>query len=173
MGSKNIALTGFMGTGKSTVGRLLAKRLKWKWVDVDRYIEKKEGRPIARIFEKEGEPYFRSLEKEAIRELSSKRGVVITTGGGAVMDGENMKTLKKNGWVVALWADPSTLYYRLRGSRNRPLLKAKDFLNEMKRLLELRRPHYEKSDLHVRTERRTPAQVADEIFRALERKLGS
>ena len=101
---KNIVLIGFMGTGKSSVGRILAKRAKREFVDLDRYLEAREKRKIRDIFEKEGEAYFRALEKEAVLVWAAGRNKVITTGGGTVVDPENFAALKENGILVTLVA---------------------------------------------------------------------
>ena len=166
--SKSVVLVGFMGTGKSSVGKILAKHMRRQLVDVDQYIEKKEKRKISDIFEKEGEAEFRRLEKEAIREISEIDGAVITTGGGAVLDPENLEALKKTGCLVALFASPETIFDRVKNSRHRPLLKAKDVYGEIKRLLEIRKPYYEKADVCCQTDGRTPSEVAKVILEKLE-----
>ena len=164
---KNIVLIGFMGTGKSTVGKILAKKLGREWVDVDQRIEEKEKRRIADIFEKDGESAFRRLESRMVQEVASGSGFVITTGGGAVTDEGNVSALKANGILVLLEAAPQTIYQRVKDSRHRPLLKTGDKLGEIRRLLESRRPFYEKADLKCSTDGKTAQQVADEILRAL------
>ena len=166
--AKNIVLIGFMGTGKSRVGKTLAKKLGRPLVDVDQRIEQGEKRRVAQIFEKEGEIYFRRLEKEAIRDVSAGRGLVITTGGGAVIDPENVSALKANGILVLLEATPQTIYQRVKDSRHRPLLKSGDVQGEIGRLLEARRSYYDQADLRCTTDGKTAQQVADEILRALE-----
>lgn len=171
MDSKNIALVGFMGTGKTSVGKILAKKLNREVMDVDRRVELGEKRKITDIFEKEGEAFFRSLEKEAIREASQKKGVVITTGGGAMLDPENVEILKGTGWVIRLSARPETIFARVRHSRQRPLLKGKDMLSEIKRLLALREPFYQKADLTFETDGQNSSEVADRILEALKGKL--
>ena len=160
-----------MGTGKTSVGKILTKELRREVVDVDRYIEKKEKRKVSDIFEKDGDVAFRRLEKEAIRDISEKSGIIITTGGGAVLDPENLEALKRTGLVVALLASPETIYQRIRGSKHRPLLKFQDVYAEIKNLLEIRRPYYEKSDFSVETDGRTPAQVAKLVLETLEGRL--
>ena len=165
---RNIVLIGFMGTGKSSAGKALAKKTGRALVDIDQRVEEKEKRRIADIFEKDGEAAFRRLEKEAIREAVKGSGLVITTGGGAVLDPENLSALKAGGVVVALEATPETIFQRVKDSRHRPLLKSNDVLGEIRRLLESRRPYYRKADVVVSTDGKTALQVADEIAAKLE-----
>jgi shikimate kinase len=168
---KNISLVGFMGTGKTSVGKILGKRLNRPVMDVDRYIEEKEKRKIAKIFRDSGEAYFRSVEKEAIREISRQQGLVITTGGGAVIDPENFQALKASGWVIGLSATPETIYQRVKDSRHRPLLGGEDKFSEIKRLLEARKPFYEKADFYFETDGQNSAQVAGLIIEKLADQL--
>ena len=174
MTDRNIVLVGFMGTGKSTVGKILAKKLGRELVDVDQRIEEKEKRRIAEIFEKDGEPVFRRLEKQMVRSVASGSKLVITTGGGAVIDTENVSALKANGILVLLEAQPRTIYQRVKDSRHRPLLNlpagqagTQDMQSEIQRLLEARKPHYDRADLKCATDGKTAQQVADEILRTL------
>ncbi len=167
MTHKNIVLIGFMGTGKSSVGKALAKKLGRVWVDVDQYIEGQEKKKIAEIFEKDGEPHFRKLEKEAVMQIASRGDLVITTGGGVVLDAENTQALKRNGLIITLAATAETIYSRVKDSRHRPLLKG-DKMAEIQKLLEQRRPLYEKADLTFRTDGKNAGQVAGEIAAALE-----
>ena len=169
--SKNIALIGFMGTGKTSVGKILAKRLNRPVVDVDLYVEINERKKISEIFEKEGEARCRALEKEAIRQICERQGIVITTGGGAVLDSENLETLKKSGWVINLSATPETIFKRVKDSRHRPLLDGKDKLKEIERLLAVRKPFYDKADFQFESDGRSSSQVAGLILEALAGKL--
>ncbi len=168
--SKNIALIGFMGTGKTSVGKILAKRLNRPVVDVDQYIEEREKRKISEIFEKQGEAHFRALEKDAILKICSQQGIVITTGGGAVLDPENFQALRSSGWVIGLLAKPETVFKRVKDSRHRPLLEGKDKLQEIEKLLEVRTPIYERADFHFYTDGQTAAQVAEAILKTLDQK---
>lgn len=160
-----------MGTGKTSVGKILAKRLGRPVVDVDQWVEQKEQRRISDIFEKEGEPHFRALEREAIRQAAQKEGVVITTGGGAVIDPINVEALKATGILVALSSRPETIFKRVKNSRHRPLLKGSDVFSEIQRLLEIRKPFYEKADFHFETDGKSSTQVAGMIMKALHEKL--
>jgi shikimate kinase len=166
---KNIVLIGFMGTGKSAVGKILARRLKRSWVDVDQEIEEAENRKISEIFEKYGEIHFRLLEKKAIQKVASGTNLVITTGGGAVLDAENRLALKKNGLVITLSASAETIFQRVRQSRHRPLLKG-DLLTGIRRLLAERDPFYRQSDYTFSTDGKTAAQVAEIIEALLEKE---
>jgi shikimate kinase len=161
---KNIALTGFMGAGKSEVGRALAKKLGYTFVDLDVEIEKKNSMKINDIFSQHGENAFRDMESEVIRLVSNGDRLVIATGGGAVLRQENMDNLRKKGVVVCLSASPATIMRRLRGNADRPLLKVEDPLARIKELLALRQSYYDKADLVVDTENKSPLQIVDEII---------
>ena len=170
-GPGNIALVGFMGTGKTSVGKILGKKLNREVIDVDQYIETTQKRKISEIFEKEGEVFFRAVEKKAIRDISGRRGIVITTGGGAVLDPQNIQVLKETGWVVCLSAPPETVFSRVKYSRHQPLLAGKDTLAEIRHLLRIREPFYAEADFRVETGGCTSAQAADEILKILKEKL--
>ncbi len=166
----NIVLVGFMGTGKTSVGKVLSKKLKRALVDVDTFIEKKQKMTIREIFERRGELFFRELEKKAVAEIAKSKKHVITTGGGAVVDPANVDALKASGVLVALTATPETIYARVRFSRTRPLLSEnEDPLGQIKRLLSSREPYYAKSDLFVPTDGMKPSAVADQIVALLKK----
>ncbi len=157
-----------MGTGKSSVGRLLARRTRREFVDLDRYLETQQKRKIRDIFETDGEAYFRSLEKEAVRHWASCEDKVITTGGGTVVDPENLAALKKNGILITLLARPETVFHRVKNSKTRPLLKnAPDLLGEIQKLLQERKPFYEQSDYYFETDGKSASGVARLIQNAL------
>ena len=157
IGNKNVVLIGFMGTGKSSIGKAIGRSMNRPVIDIDQVIEEKEKRKIRDIFEKDGETYFRQKEKEAIGEVCQRTGVVITTGGGAVLNPENMDCLKQNGLVVALSAKPETIYGRVKESHHRPLLKGENMLQNISELLEKRKPYYEKADFRFDTDGRSAA----------------
>lgn len=151
-----------MGTGKTSVGLALAKRLGRPAHDADALIEADEKRKIAQIFEERGEDCFRQIEKKKIEELSELEGAVITTGGGAVMDPENVARLKKNGVLICLSASTETILKRVGRSKNRPLLKkAADPAKAVEELLAKRRAHYDQAaDVTVATDGKSPEEVA-------------
>ena len=160
---KNIVLIGFMATGKTSVGRSLSKRLKREFFEIDEIIEKKEGTSIKKIFETKGEEYFRKLEKEIVKEASKKDGVIISAGGGAVIDEENFKNLKENGILVCLSSSVEIILERTRGQKSRPLLNTPDPKKKIEELLKKRAPYYKKADFCIDTDSLTVEQVVDKI----------
>ncbi|HHW12276.1 MAG TPA: shikimate kinase [Firmicutes bacterium] len=160
----NLILTGLMGCGKTTVGRLLAAELGWEFVDTDQLIEEATGHSIPELFREKGEPFFRLVEKEAIRGLAGKNHAVVATGGGAVLDGENRRLLQSLGLVVYLKTAPEVLGGRVQRSTDRPLLAGQDAVGVLAKLLREREKYYCEADEVVRTDGRTPRQVAAEII---------
>ena len=146
MASERLILIGYRGTGKSTVGRLVAGRLGWDFVDCDERIEAVAGRSIAAIFAAEGEAGFRDRESAVLRELASRERIVLATGGGAVLRPANRALLRDAGFVVWLTAQPETIWNRLQGDASttsrRPNLTAAGGINEVRELLAAREPFY-------------------------------
>ena len=140
--TENVYLVGLMGAGKTTVGRMLAKRLNLDFVDSDREIEARTGVSIPTIFEIEGEDGFRKREAQVIADLSRHSNQVVATGGGAVLLKENRDAMRNSGFVVFLNAAPHVLLERTRHDRNRPLLQVADPLRKLTELLSLRDPFY-------------------------------
>ena len=138
----NLYLVGLMGAGKTTVGRVLARRLKLRFLDSDHEIERRCGVKIPVIFEIEGEPGFRARESTVLAELAQLRGIVLATGGGVVIAPENRRVLAASGTVVYLHAQPEDLYERVRHDRNRPLLATADPLARLRQLYAERNPLY-------------------------------
>lgn len=159
----NIVLIGFMGTGKTTVGRLLAERGSMKFVDMDHIIEERAGKAISRIFAEDGEPHFRALERNLVRELSASRGLVIGTGGGVVLNADNVRDLGRSGKVVCLVAGPDVILRRLAGDTSRPLLAGDDKTEKILKLLESRRLLYDAIPLKVDTSSLTPMEVVEAV----------
>ncbi|MFV1993797.1 MAG: shikimate kinase [Verrucomicrobiales bacterium] len=150
--ARNVILIGFMGSGKSTVGRLLGRSLGYEVVDTDHLVVEGEGRPIAEIFADLGESGFRDLETAALESLRGREGLVIATGGGIVLRPKNRNLLGSLGYTVWLNADEEAICKRVSRSRKRPLLEAGDPRATVARLLEARRPIYrECADLVVDT----------------------
>ena len=166
---KNIVLIGFMGTGKTSVGHLLAARLGCAFHDLDKKIEARCGMTIPAMFEQHGKAYFRAREKEAVRAVSARMNLVIATGGGTVKDAENVALLRQNGILVALTADVDTILQRTAARGKRPVLDSADAGDRraaVARLLEERRPLYENADITVDTSGRAPLEVAEYIIQA-------
>jgi shikimate kinase len=159
---KNLVLIGFMGTGKTEVGRLLADILNRRHVDLDSLIAERAGMTITEIFSARGEAGFRAMESEAVREMSAQRGLVISTGGGAVMSGENVSCLRESGLVVWLEAGLDSLRERLKDDTTRPMLANK---GDMAALYQRRLPLYsDAAHIRVDTTGKQPLAVAEEIM---------
>jgi len=165
----NVALYGFMGVGKSTVGKALSERLGYGFVDMDEMIERRAGMKIKDIFAAEGEKGFRALEKKVARMVAEKDRHVIACGGGAVLDPENAEALSRNSVLILLTASIDEIVERTRGSDERPLLNVDDARAEAEALLRERMPRYlEAADLVIDTTGASPTQLAAEIEAALE-----
>jgi len=168
LGKRNIFLVGPMGSGKSAVGRHLARLLAVPFYDSDAEIERRTGVDISYIFEKEGEPRFRQREREAIEELTRIEPVVLATGGGAVLAPENRKCLRERGCVVYLTTSVEQQTQRVAHARHRPLLVDVDAETKLRQLMEAREPLYtEVSDLRVATDGRKIHMVTEEILKTL------
>jgi len=165
--AKNVVLTGFMGSGKSSLGREVAHRLGRPFVDMDALIEEREGAPIPEIFAQRGEPYFRKVEKDLCRELATKRGLVIATGGGTLLPIENRRLMEEGGWVICLAADVEEVLERIPKDGSRPLLKG-DYRAEVEALLAERRQAYAQMAIQIDTTGLTIAQVAELIVALVE-----
>ncbi len=166
----NIILTGFMGTGKSTLGRHLAARLGYQFRDLDAMIVVHENMSVNEIFKKKGEPYFRALETSLIRGITKEQGIVFSTGGGAVISPENRSMLRNMGFVVNLCASPTALLERLSGEHERPLLQMTKDTATVVRMLQERETCYADADIRIDTTDKSMEDVADEIMLILESK---
>ena len=165
----NLFLVGMMGAGKSTIGRLLARRMKRPFFDSDLEIVRRCGVSVPVIFDIEGEPGFRAREAQMIAELTELEGIILATGGGAVLDAESRKRLATRGTVVYLHAPPADLHERIRHDKNRPLLATADPLARLETLYAERDPLYrEIADIVADTGKQSAAALARELQGRLE-----
>jgi shikimate kinase len=160
---RNLALIGFMGSGKSCAGRLAADVLRFTFLDTDRVIEARAGAAISEIFARQGEPAFREWEQRIVEELTRRSKTVIATGGGLPVNEANLQSLKTHALVVCLWASPETIWERVRQHDHRPLLNEPEPLERIRDLLAVREPHYRQADVLVNTERRSVREVALQV----------
>ena len=165
----NIVLVGFMGTGKTAAGKLLAKRMEMKYISTDEVIEDRERRSINDIFKKNGEAYFRRTESEVVKKVSQLDKFIIDAGGGVVLDEENIQNLKKNGKIVCLKASAEVILERTKRYRTRPLLNTEDPKAKVEELLNFRALFYARADFSVDTTNLTIEQVVKEIRNEIER----
>lgn len=170
-GMTTVVITGFMGTGKTSVGRALADRLRVAFVDTDSLIEKSEGRSVTEIFDDRGETYFRTVERQAIAAALATPGAVVATGGGAVMDPDNVAALRKAAPLVCLSARPDVIEARTRAQGGtRPLLSGADLEQHIAVLLAQRAEAYARADRQIDTSDRNLEDLVDEIAAFLDTK---
>jgi len=147
---ENVALIGFRGTGKTQIGKRLAKRLNMRFIDTDKEIVRETGKPIPRIFEDSGEAGFREIEKQIVKRVSGMEKICIACGGGIVLFEENIDNLKKNSTIILLECNAETIYRRIKRDKNRPALTEKEGIEEVKHLLgERERLYQEAADLKI------------------------
>jgi shikimate kinase len=156
----NIALIGFMGTGKTSVGRLVAEQLRFEYVDTDELIQARTGRGINEIFKFDGEPAFRALEQQIVQELAPRTRTVIATGGGLPVNPTNLASLKSHALVVSLWSSPEKIWERVRHQSHRPLLHDENPQAKIRELLAAREPFYKQADVLLNTDLRSVREVA-------------
>ena len=152
-----------MGTGKSTVGQLVAGMLGFRFVDTDEMVEGFAGMKIVDIFSSGGEARFREYERQVVKELEGYSNSVISTGGGMVMDPENLTSLKRHSLVVCLWCSPETIYKRVGHQAHRPLLRVDQPLERIRALLRERTPAYRNADVLLNSEFRKAREVATHV----------
>ena len=162
----SIALVGFMGTGKTAVGKILAQKLGKEFIELDALIEKKAGKSIPEVFRQDGEIRFRELEIEVTKAITGRKNAVIACGGGAVLNTINIDRLRRECAIVCLTAAPSVILKRTSNDKvGRPLLAVADRLPEIEKLLKFRRPFYERAaDITVNTSRLRPEAVVERII---------
>ena len=159
----NLALVGFMGTGKSSVGRLVAEQLHFDYLDTDELIQSRTGRTIADVFEKDGEPAFRKMEQQLVSELAARRRTVIATGGGLPADPINLASLKTHALIICLWASPEKIWERVRNQSHRPLLCDPNPRLKIRELLAAREPFYRQADVLINTDLRSAREAAQQV----------
>ncbi len=167
LGARSVVLVGLMGAGKSSIGRRLAQRLGLPFLDADTEIEKAAGMTIPEIFEKHGEPYFRSGEVRVVARLLDGGPQVLATGGGAYMNEETRARIRAQGVSVWLKADLDVLLKRVRRRADRPLLKADDPAEVLRRLMDQRHPVYAEADLTVVSREASHEDIVDDVIAAI------
>lgn len=168
---KNVVLIGFMGTGKTSTGKMLAARLGAAFIDMDQKIEEEAGMSIPEMFAQKGEAYFREREHELVQRLATRCHAVISTGGGTVKNPENIALLRKGGVIVCLSANVDTVLERTSRYGTRPVLDGEDHGDRrqaVEKLMEERRGLYKQADFTVDTSDLSPMQVADHIVKFLK-----
>jgi len=160
----NIILVGFMGTGKTTVGKLLAANLLWTYIDTDTLIEQQTRMKISAIFSRHGESYFRDVESVVIREVMQHNQQIVSTGGGIVFREENISVMKSNGIIVCLTAAPKIIYERTKSDEDRPLLKVENPLLQIRELLAVRSLFYAKADITIDTTNISPENIVQQLL---------
>ena len=170
-----IYLTGFMGSGKSTITPILANTLGFKSIDIDQEIENSTGKKIAEIFSDLGEEYFREIERSILQEVSRRDGYVISLGGGTVADQSNLSTIKSTGILIYLKSTPEQIFKRMRYKTDRPLLRPgidvtvndEQLQSRIRELLEKREPFYNQAEIIISTDDRRIGATVDKIVRSL------
>jgi len=161
----NIYLVGFMGTGKTAVGKVLAKRKDWQFLDLDELIELNEKMAITDIFSKKGEPYFRKIETLALKQASGEKKFVVACGGGIVINPDNIKIMKETGLIICLMSTADVILKRTQGYTHRPLLNVLNPKKQIALLLKLRAPYYAKAHKCIDTSKLSVKEVVGEILK--------
>ncbi|MBS4536194.1 shikimate kinase [Clostridium sp. D2Q-14] len=169
----NLVLIGFMGTGKTTNGRRLARKLHKEFVDTDTLIESRSNMSVEEIFSSYGEKYFRKLEKKIVREISKKNNKVISTGGGIILNPENIQLLKEKGYIFLLESSVDNIVYNLKNSyKRRPLLEKKNWKSEIIKLLNIRKKlYYNSADFIIRVDNKKHYHIVNEISKIYSRNV--
>lgn len=161
-----------MGTGKSSVGQMVAASLHFTFLDTDHDIEVRARKSIAEIFAKDGEPAFREWEQRIVQELTQRKRTVISTGGGLPADEANLASLKSHAFVVCLWASPDRILERVRHQTHRPLLNDPNPVAKIRSLLAAREPFYRQADVLLNTEMRSVREVAQQVIHQFQMAQG-
>lgn len=171
-----IYLTGFMGSGKSTIAPILANTLGYRHIDIDKEIEKITGKKVSEIFSDLGEPYFRSAESSILHDASTQTGCIVSLGGGTIASETNLHLVKSTGILIYLKVGPEQIFKRMKYKTDRPLLRSPDGTTvsdqelqiRIQKLLQIREPFYAAADLTIATDNRRVGITVDEIVHALK-----
>ena len=177
MKNKLVYLTGFMGSGKSTVGPIIANTLGWGFYDLDHVIENKMGQKIRTIFEAKGEEFFRNLETETLKEISIGNELIISLGGGTIVSDINLEILKSHGTIIFLESSFDSIYKRLRYKRDRPVLltsnedevKRDEFIKRITKIYSERKKYYEQADIKINTDKISVGETVDKITKIINK----
>ncbi len=161
---RNLALIGFMGTGKTTVGQCVAAQLQYDFLDTDHLVEARARKRIGDIFTQDGEPAFRAFERQVVDDLARRDRVVIATGGGLGANLDNLASLRPHAFIVCLWATPEVIWQRVQRHSHRPLLRVEDPQARIRELLESRAPVYKQADVMVYSGARQSGEVAQQVL---------
>jgi len=174
MNNKIVYLAGFMGAGKSTVGPILANTLGWNYYDLDKVIEERLGKKIKEIFEDNGEPFFRQVESDTLKELSHSNNVIISLGGGTIVNQNNLKIIKSTGKIIYLKASIDSIYKRVAFKRDRPnlLIDGEEFSKEkliqkINNLFNAREKYYNQADLTIDTDKISIGVTVDKLAKII------
>lgn len=165
---RNIVLCGFMATGKSSVGKQLAEMVGYNFLDLDAAIETEEGISIPQIFASQGESAFRELESRMVEQMTDRTGLVIATGGGTIVNPQNLEKLKRCGIVITLTADIQTILQRVGSGEDRPMLQAEDRVERIQALMEQRSQAYAKADIVFDTSALSIQEAAQRLMDRLQ-----
>ncbi len=175
---ERLYLTGFMTSGKSTIGPILANVIGWTFRDLDREIEKIEGKPVVEIFSENGEEYFRSIEYKLLAEFSEYKDLVLSLGGGTIVNKRNLELMKSTGKIVYLKSSPEMIFQRIKNKIDRPIFrdlvlsenaKPQDFIDRIKALLQEREPYYLAADFFIDTDKTRIGITVDELVKIIRK----
>ncbi len=177
--NKIVYLTGFMATGKSTIGPILSNTLGWSFYDLDEVIESKYNSSIKKIFSEKGEDEFRTIENKVLAELNPNKNAIVALGGGTMMNQENIDLMKKRGVIVLFETSENEIYHRMKNKMSRPLaiddngnmLGEKELRNKIKELLQTRKNFYEQADIKINTGNELVGNTVDKLTKILREKI--
>jgi len=176
--AERIYLTGFMTSGKSTIGPILANVFGWEFNDLDRVIEEQEGQSVVEIFKNNGEEYFRDIEHDLLAKFSNEKKLILSLGGGTIAFDRNIEILKKSGKIVYLKSSPEMIYQRIKNKIDRPIFRdlvlsdnpqPQDFIDRIEKYLSQREPYYLQADIHIDTDQSSIGITVDKLAKLLKR----